>query len=82
MSAELNAALSNSDYNQDWAQKIESPCPFCGTPARVEDGEHELNMRIIEVDDVSCAVQCIMCLSHGPKSSTDKEAVEDWNNRP
>lgn len=66
----------------DSEHDITSPCPFCGTPARVEDGDHELNMRIIEVNDESCAVQCIMCEAHGPVASTDREAVEDWNNRP
>jgi len=69
--------------------EITKPCPFCGTPARCEDGEHEPNIKTsshknIDLDlggivtDVHYAY-CIMCGAHGPASKTEAEAVREWN---
>ena len=67
------------------AEKITDGCPFCGTPARVEDGEHELNMKIIQTilqdgNTVKYSVKCIMCGARGPESDTPEESVNEWNN--
>jgi Lar family restriction alleviation protein len=68
----------------------EEPCPFCGTPARCEDGEHELNVKTsshknIDLDVGVCSdvhyAYCIMCGAQGPASKTELEAIQEWNRR-
>jgi hypothetical protein len=67
--------------------EITKPCPFCGTPARVEDGEHEANSkvmfepnpRVVNGETYGYCVTCIMCGARGPESKTEEEAVSEWN---
>jgi hypothetical protein len=71
-------------------QEIIKPCPFCGTPARCEDGEHELNIKTsshknVDLDHGGIVTDahyayCIMCFAHGPSSATEEEAIHEWNN--
>jgi len=63
-------------------EEITESCPFCGTPSKCEDGEHELNMTVVITGtDRPYAVGCIMCGSRGPESNTEQEAIEEWNRR-
>jgi hypothetical protein len=65
------------------------PCPFCGTPACCEDGEHEPNSkvvfdpnpRVVNGETYGYAVVCIMCGARGPESKTELEAIQEWNRR-
>ena len=69
------------------------PCPFCGTPACCEDGEHEANVKTetsvwngkIRLMDASNSrvwyAYCIMCGARGPESKTEHEAILEWNRR-
>ena len=60
--------------------EITKPCPFCGTPARCEDGEHEKNMRTVMTSE-GFIIECIMCGARGSKhNGTEDEAVTEWNN--
>jgi len=63
--------------------EITAYCPFCGTPARVEDGEHEQNIvcrkNVLE-DPPGYFCYCIMCSARGPASKSEAEAVSEWNN--
>jgi hypothetical protein len=69
--------------------EITAPCPFCGTPARCEDGEHEKNSFvrldpnavIVNGQTYAHAVVCLMCRASGPASKTTEEAIYEWNNR-
>ncbi len=67
------------------------PCPFCGTPACCEDGEHEPNVKtkietysnigLTTADGLCWHVYCIMCGARGPESKTEHEAILEWNRR-
>ena len=57
--------------------EITKPCPFCGTPARCEDGEHEQNIKVEQGDFFWC--ECIMCHAQGPFGDTEAIAVYEWN---
>jgi len=69
--------------------EITKSCPFCGTPPKVEDGEHDANSKVIyeaypklfRMDQMfSYAVFCIMCGARGPEAKTQDEAISEWNN--
>jgi hypothetical protein len=63
--------------------EVTKPCPFCGTPPRVEDGDHESNMKFeyfMGSKERPHYVQCIMCGATGPLSATLQEAADEWNN--
>jgi endogenous inhibitor of DNA gyrase (YacG/DUF329 family) len=59
--------------------EVTAPCPFCGMPPRVEDGEHEKNLVTVQTDD-GWVVRCIVgCCAQGPMSDTEEQAVAEWN---
>jgi hypothetical protein len=65
------------------SSEITKCCPFCGTPAKCEDGEHEANMKLeyyMGSKERPHYVQCIMCNATGPLSATVEEAIYEWNN--
>jgi Lar family restriction alleviation protein len=53
------------------------PCPFCGAKAEDEDGPTLLGSDALE----DWYVYCGNCRAHGPESSANWIAVEDWNKR-
>jgi Lar family restriction alleviation protein len=64
--------------------KITSFCPFCGMQPETED-DHATNLKVISQEIqgtqhfwVSCYVGCG---SRGPVSSSEVEAIEEWNKR-
>ena len=66
--------------------EITKPCPFCGTPARAEDVGHTANSETLWNDSEvirrggrSYSVLCRRCGACGPESTTEKEAITEWN---
>jgi hypothetical protein len=78
---------------QKQPERPTEPCPFCGTPACCEDGEHEPNVKTKTVgnneehglldtpDGRVWYAYCIMCGARGPESKTELEAIQEWNRR-
>lgn len=46
------------------------PCPFCGS----------INLRILELDKNSWAIECNDCHATGPIISSIENAIASWNN--
>ena len=88
----LDARNQRTDEAQDAKDEakfeITKPCPFCGTPARCEDGEHEENMgtgcdlmpRVVGDWRGVFIVYCKMCGARGPECrGGTEEAIREWN---